>query len=135
MHRKSKQKEAIIGVLKNTSSHPCADWIYEQVRKEIPNISLGTVYRNLRLLKEAGTLSEFGLSDGIARFDGNTRAHYHFRCDRCGRVFDLDEPVDKTIEARIARKTGFTVTNHRLELSGLCLDCQQRQETQKTSAR
>lgn len=120
----SKQKEAIIRVLRETSSHPSAEWIYEQVRKDVPNIGLATVYRNLRLLNEAGEVSEIRTSGDGTRFDYNTGTHYHFHCDRCGRILDLDEPIDTTIEARIARRTGLRVTRHHLELGGVCLDCQ-----------
>ena len=124
VHRNTKQKEAILRILKGTTSHPTADWIYEQVRREIPNISLGTVYRNLRLLKEEGKILELDLAGSFSRFDANTKNHYHFRCELCGRVFDLDEPVDKEIDKRVARKTGFKVSQHRLEFRGLCIDCQ-----------
>jgi len=124
MPRKRKHKEVILRVLKSTSSHPNADWVYEQVRKEIPNISLGTVYRNLRELKDSGDILELNLASNQSHFNGNTQNHYHFRCEKCGRIFDLDEPVDKTIEDRVAKKTGFKVTFHRLELYGLCHDCQ-----------
>jgi len=124
MSKKSKQREAIVRVLRSTSSHPSAEWIYEQVKKEIPNIGLATVYRNLRLLKESGEVSEILTSKATSRFDGNTNQHYHFRCDRCGQVLDLDEPIDTTIEAKIAKRTGLKVTHHYLELGGLCLDCQ-----------
>ena len=123
MRRKSKQREAILRVLKGTDSHPTADWVYAQVRAEIPNISLGTVYRNLKLLKEEGQILELDLA-GTGRFDGNTRNHYHFVCERCGRIFDLDEPVHKEQDERVAKKMGFKVLNHLLEFRGLCKDCQ-----------
>jgi len=124
MARKSKQKEAILRVLKGTTSHPSADWVYEQVRREIPNISLGTVYRNLKLLKQEGEISELDLASTLSRFDGNSQDHYHFRCEKCGRIFDVDELVDKEIDDRVAQKTGFKVSHHRLEFRGLCKDCQ-----------
>jgi Fe2+ or Zn2+ uptake regulation protein len=124
VQKKSKQREAIVKVLKSTSAHPSAEWIYEKVKKEIPNIGLATVYRNLRLLKKGGEVSEMHASNDTARFDGNTNAHYHFYCDGCGKILDLDEPIDTTIEIRIARRTGLKVTRHHLELGGLCLDCQ-----------
>jgi Fur family transcriptional regulator, peroxide stress response regulator len=124
MVRKTKQKEAIINILRGTTSHPSADWVYEQVRKEIPNISLGTVYRNLRLLKESGQILELISTSEMSRFDGNTELHYHFRCDGCGKIFDIEDPVDTAIEKKVARKTGFEVAHHNLELGGLCLDCQ-----------
>ncbi len=124
MARKSKQKEAIVRVLKDTNSHPTADWVYEQVRREIPNISLGTVYRNLKLLKQEGEILEIEFAGTLGRFNGNTEKHYHFRCEQCGRIFDLDEPVDKESNERVAQKTGFKVSHHLLEFRGLCKDCQ-----------
>ncbi|MFC2000067.1 transcriptional repressor [Chloroflexota bacterium] len=127
--RKSKQREAILRVLRSTTSHPTADWIYDQVRKEIPNISLGTVYRNLKLLKEEGEVLDLDMAGGFNRFDGNSKNHYHFRCEDCGQVFDIDEPVDKGIEERVARKTGFRVSHHRLEFRGLCDFCQPMQHS------
>ncbi len=90
----------------------------------MPSISLGTVYRNLRLLKETGNILELDFSAGPSRFDANGRDHCHLRCEKCGSIFDVAEPVDKRIEDRVAKKTGFKVTHHRLELSGLCRDCQ-----------
>jgi Fur family transcriptional regulator, peroxide stress response regulator len=125
MNRKSKQKEAIIRVIKETRTHPDAEWIYENVKREIPNISLGTVYRNLKNLKAKGLIAEVSLAGEMSHYDGNTRGHYHFRCDRCGLIVDLDESIDKTIEERVARKTGFQVTHHTLELGGLCSKCLQ----------
>ena len=124
MARKSKQKEAILRVLRGTTSHPSADWVYEQVKREIPKISLGTVYRNLKLLKQKGEILELDLASTLSRFNGNSQDHYHFRCKQCGRIFDVDEPVDEEIDDRVAQKTGFKVSHHRLEFRGLCKDCQ-----------
>jgi len=122
--RRSKQREAILNFLRSTSSHPTAYHIYEAVRKEIPHISLGTVYRNLRLLRDEAEIMELDLAGSLSRFDGDTRSHYHFRCERCGRVFDVDEPVDLERNERVAKKTGFRVSHHILEFRGLCRDCQ-----------
>jgi len=124
MVRKSKQREAILRVLKNTSSHPTVQWLYDQVRSEIPNISLGTVYRNLKLLKQEGQIIELNLEDTLSRFDGNAQNHYHFRCERCSRVFDVDKPVNKSLDKKVAEKTGFKISHHILEFRGLCQDCQ-----------
>ncbi|MBM3118630.1 MAG: transcriptional repressor [Chloroflexi bacterium] len=122
--RRTKQKEAILKVLRGTRSHPTADWIYGEVKKEIPNISLGTVYRNLGLLSQSGEILELELCGTYSRFDGRRDSHYHFRCENCGRVFDVDEPVNEEIDGRIARKTGFRVKYHRLEFRGVCKECQ-----------
>ena len=90
MLRKSKQKDTILRILRSTCSHPSADWIYEQARQELPSISLGTVYRNLRLWKEAGEILELDYPGGQSRFDSNPQDHYHSRCERCRKIFDLE---------------------------------------------
>ena len=124
MPRKTSQKEAIIRVLKGTTCHPTADWIYNEVRQEIPNISLGTVYRNLKLLCERGEILELDFCSTSSRFDGRQKSHYHFRCENCGRILDIDEPVDNEIDERVAHRTGFKISHHRLEFLGLCKKCQ-----------
>ena len=113
--------------MRGTSSHPSAEWIYEQVRKEIPGVGLATVYRNLRLMKDAGEICELHTADSATHFDGDTSVHYHFLCDRCGRIMDLDEPVDANVESRVEQKTGLKVTRHHLALYGLCMECQEDQ--------
>ncbi len=124
MTRNSKQRELILRVLKRTTSHATADWVYEQVRREIPSISLGTVYRNLKSLQQEGKILELDLAGTQGRFDARNDNHYHFRCEQCGRIFDVDEPVNGELDERVARKTGFKASYHRLEFRGLCKDCQ-----------
>jgi len=128
MSRKSIQRDTILRVVKNTSSHPGADWVYDQVRKEIPNISLGTVYRNLRLLAQAGEIKELDIPGGASRFDGSNTKHHHLVCEKCGRVFDLDEAIDLKMESRIFQKTGFKVKRQYLKFIGLCSDCQKQED-------
>ena len=120
----SKHKDTILKVIQRTKLHPSADWIYEHVRKEIPNISMGTVYRNLRLLEEDGSICMVAIVGSQARYDGNPNNHYHFICNKCNSIIDLDEPVNKTIQYRVAQKTGFIVQRHCVQLRGICLDCQ-----------
>lgn len=122
--RRSKQREVILEVLRGTKSHPTADWIYHEVRKILPKISLGTVYRNLKLLKEKGDILELQYGDGQSRFDGNPENHYHFTCQRCGRVYDVEEPLRKDMELDLSKKLGFIITHHRVEFYGICKDCQ-----------
>lgn len=121
--RGTKQREAIVKVLKNTRSHPTADQIYDEVRKEIPNISKGTIYRNLQVLQEDGAIFALNLNGTVSRYEVKQESHYHFRCEKCGRIFDLDEPIDKEIDSRVARQTGFKVSHHQTEFRGLCKDC------------
>jgi Fur family transcriptional regulator, peroxide stress response regulator len=124
IRKRSKEKQAILQFLRTANSHPTADAVYTEMRKETPNISLGTVYRNLRLLKEEGEIAELELAGSLSRFDGFTHPHYHFRCEKCSRIFDLNEAYDTTLNERIASETGFNVSGHLMEFRGLCHDCQ-----------
>ncbi|MBE3575688.1 MAG: transcriptional repressor [Firmicutes bacterium] len=127
--RMTRQRKAILETLRSTKSHPTADWIYEQVRHQIPDISLGTVYRNLKLLKEQGEILELNYGSTFSRYDGNAANHYHFRCEECGRVFDVDLPVSCALEHELEAKTGFEVHSHRLEFYGLCSGCRRKRES------
>ncbi len=123
--RMTKQRKTILEVLKNTDSHPTADWIYEKVKQEIPNISLGTVYRNLNLLADKDKITVINYANDQSHYDGNTKIHYHFRCNQCGNVFDLEVKLfEKEIDAIVNNNTDFEVDSHRLEFYGLCPDCQ-----------
>jgi Fur family peroxide stress response transcriptional regulator len=122
--RETKQREAILRVLRNTSSHPTADHIYDEVRKDIPNISKGTVYRNLQILKEMGLVAELNLNGTVSRFEAKQENHYHFRCEECGRVFDVDLQVDQELDRQVSSRTGFKISYHQLEFRGLCKECQ-----------
>jgi len=126
IRRETRQRKTVLDVLRRAGSHPTADVIYGQVREIIPNISKGTVYRNLKILQEDGEIAELSLSGTVNRYEGRKENHYHFRCMRCGDVFDLDEPVDKGLDERVAARTGFEVASHRLEFCGLCRDCRRK---------
>jgi Fur family peroxide stress response transcriptional regulator len=126
VRRDTRQRKAILDVLRRADSHPTADDIYDEVRKIIPNISKGTVYRNLKVLLDSGRISELNLSGTVSRYEGNHESHYHFRCERCGRVFDLEEPVDKSLDERVEKNTGFKVSYHQLEFRGICTDCRKK---------
>ena len=122
--RATRQRQAILRILSNTRSHPTADQIYDLIRKEIPSISKGTVYRNLQVLEQDGAITELNLNGTLSRFEVRQESHYHFRCEKCGRVFDLNEPIDKELDKKISKKTGFRVSHHQTEFRGLCKDCQ-----------
>ena len=102
MSRGSKQRDTILRVVMDSKDHPRADWIYDQVRREIPNISMGTVYRNLRYIAKSDGIRQLEIAGGASRFDGNTDSHYHIRCEKCSHISDVDEPVDKSISKRVA---------------------------------
>lgn len=121
--RNTKQKKVILEVLKGTDSHPTADWIYEQARKVLPDISLGTVYRNLRVLTENQVIQELNYGSTHSRYDGNPEEHYHFACTQCQRIFDVPIEVLPDINRKVETETGWQVEMHRMEFYGLCRDC------------
>jgi len=125
--RETRQREAVLNALWTSDSHPTADRVYDEVRKMMPGISKGTVYRNLKVLVEEGKISELNLSGTVSRYEVNKKTHYHFRCEKCGKIFDLDEPVNKKLDKRVAERTGFKVSHHQLEFRGLCKECQQKE--------
>lgn len=122
-HRMTKQRRVILDVLRSTDKHPTADWIYDKVRNVMPRISLGTVYRNLRVLKETGEILELNYGSTYSRFDGNPRLHYHFVCSNCGQVFDVPLPPLDSIDRQVTETLDAEVDFHRLEFYGKCRFC------------
>jgi Fe2+ or Zn2+ uptake regulation protein len=122
--RLTRQRKIILETLQQTRSHPTADWIYQKVREQLPHISLGTVYRNLNVLKKEGKILELKYGKDVSRFDALTTDHYHFTCEKCHRIYDLDVALNKDLEQMVAQKTGFSITYHRAEFYGICSDCQ-----------
>lgn len=131
MRRNTKQKEAIFRILKETREHPTADSIYEAVRKVMPNISKGTVYRNLKVLRESRAISELRLKGTRSRFEVAQANHYHFRCGQCGKVMDVEAPVDRKLDQKVAVRTGLKIYGHQLEFRGVCLICQHNNKTRE----
>ena len=129
MTRKSSQRDAILKVVKNTDSHPGAEWIYEEVKKEIPNISMGTIYRNLRLLADTGQIKDISIPGTPDHFDGRIDNHHHLVCEKCGGIFDLDESLDTNMEQKIFQQTKFRVRVKYLKFIGLCSDCQEQDKS------
>ena len=100
----SKQREMIMEYLKSTTAHPTAETVYMNVQSANPKLSLGTVYRNLKLLSEAGEIQRLSCGDGIDRFDATVAPHCHFLCDKCGSVQDVDMPPLDELEKKAAEK-------------------------------
>ena len=117
---------AIIEVLQSVRTHPSAALIYAEVRKKLPHISKGTVYRNLNLLEDEGLITALNVDGVVSRYEIRQHNHYHFICEKCGRIFDLNEPVETGLNAKFAKKTGFNITHHHLEFRGVCLECQHK---------
>lgn len=124
--RETRQREAILNYLRHAADHPTADMVYEAVRRAIPGISKGTVYRNLKVLEEAGRVAVLNIRGTVSRYEAKKDSHYHFRCDRCGKVIDIDEPVDAALDKRVAARTGLDIRGHQLEFRGLCPECRRQ---------
>ncbi|MCA1950087.1 MAG: transcriptional repressor [Treponema sp.] len=125
--KRSRQRDRIMSLLCSTKSHPTAAWIYETLKPEMPDLSLGTVYRNLKILAFQGKLQVLHSGSGFDRFDGDTRPHYHLLCTRCGAVEDVDLPVQTELEQKAKALLGQRISGHRLDFFGLCASCASEQ--------
>lgn len=119
----SRQRELIRNYLASTTSHPTADKVYDEIRKEIPNISLGTVYRNLNQLAEAGEILKVSCGDGCDHFDGNPNPHYHFICKSCHCVLDLGMRPTTTLDALANEGFEGTIEGSVTYFFGICPSC------------
>lgn len=119
----SRQREAIKQYLANTKAHPTADTVYMHIREENPNISLGTVYRNLNLLTDLGEVMKISCADGSDRFDGNPKPHYHFHCKVCGRVDDLEMELFEQVDEVAKTVYPGRIEGHILSFYGVCAEC------------
>ena len=119
-----RKRDAILSCLRQTTEHPSADWVYAKLKPEIPDLSLGTVYRNLALFKEQGLITSLGTVKGVERFDGNTDPHVHYICSGCGKVLDLAEiQVPEELNASAAKASGGRVDSCQLTFTGICKNC------------
>lgn len=110
--KRSRQRDAIRSFLMSRKDHPTAEVVYDNVSKEFPNISLGTVYRNLTFLVDNGMAMKVPCSDGSVHFDGNVNPHYHFQCVNCGKVMDLNfdsREVEKNFNEAAAKNFDGTI--------------------------
>ncbi len=123
-----RKRDAILTCLRETDTHPSADWVYAQLKPQIPDLSLGTVYRNLNLFKDQGIIVSLGTVKGVERFDGNTAPHVHFICDGCGCVLDLEGiAVPQELQSAVADATGGKVSGCQLTFTGSCMDCRKEE--------
>ena len=126
MARYSRQREIILQAVQSHPIHPSADEVYHIVKAENPNISLGTVYRNLNYLSENGSIVKILVPNSADRFDARTDEHYHMICSKCGRVYDLPGELEsmQRVSEEIQSKTGIQCSGIRLLVEGICKNCQ-----------
>ncbi|HWL23052.1 MAG TPA: peroxide-responsive transcriptional repressor PerR [Ureibacillus sp.] len=117
------QRHAILEYLIDSMNHPTADDIYKSLEDKFPNMSVATVYNNLRVFREAGLVKELTYGDAASRFDFVTNDHYHMICECCGKIVDFHYPGLDEVEHFASHVTGFKVNMHRLEVYGTCPDC------------
>ena len=121
--RFSRQRKEILKILKETKSHPTADWIYSQARKKIPKLSLGTVYRNLNNLHQKGAIKKLQFGTPFDHFDADTSSHQHFICKKCGKIYDLFLNLEKDLKAEALKKEKFRIEKVEVAFHGICLNC------------
>ena len=120
----SRKRQAILQALQSTNSHPTADWVYHSLKDTFPDLSLGTVYRNLARFKQQGLILSIGTVNGQEHFDGNIAPHAHFICKRCGNVVDIDNSFENADAVKSLKKLyNFDVLEQRLIFYGYCNRC------------
>ena len=146
--RYSKKREAILDVIRGTYAHPSAEWIYQALKPAHPDLSLGTVYRNLLFFQRQGTIQSVGVVHGQERFDAVTTPHSHFVCNTCGAavttphshfvcntcgaVIDLHGiSMDANLNRAVREQYGFEVDRHELTFYGKCQACMQAEKNEE----
>jgi len=127
MQRCTRQLQATLDVVAASHDHPTADQVFVRVRRRMPRVSLGTVYRNLEKLRDQGRIQIVRLRDGVARYDAMMERHDHFVCEGCGVVIDLEQPMRPRIEGLL--RAGMVVNSHSTAFHGLCAECAARTRT------
>ena len=119
-----RKRTAILSFLRQTKDHPSAEMVFNHLKQEIPDLSLGTVYRNLSMFKAQGEIVSLGTVNGVERFDGNIEPHVHFICNSCDGVTDLPQiQVPEELNRQVNKETGGSVDACHLTFTGLCKAC------------
>lgn len=121
--RMTRQRKIIKDILCNSHEHPTAVDIYEEARKALPDIGLGTVYRNLQVLVEDGMAVELNCDKRYSRYDGDTTPHAHLFCEKCHQVYDIDLQLDAKLIAAAEKQADAEISSYHLEFCGICRDC------------
>lgn len=119
----SYKRIAIYNAVCSTATHPSAKWVYEKLKPEIPDLSLGTVYRNIALFKSEGKVNVICSVNGEERIDANIKPHPHFVCNNCGRVFDVKDSGASQSENRELESAGYIIEFREVLYYGLCPEC------------
>lgn len=125
------QRSLVLDVVNRLKSHATADEVYAEVAATHPNISKATVYRNLNLLSEMGMIRKLEIPGGADRFDHICKEHCHVKCEKCGRVFDIEIPYIDGLENRVENRNGFELTGYDILFRGICPGCRASSDGEK----
>ena len=127
IRKHSKKRDAILNCMRGTTCHPTAEWVYQQLKPQFPDLSLGTVYRNLAAFKAEGVIDSVGVVNGLERYDGNTIPHAHIVCESCSAVLDAEtiELPDELL-AHVQQDTGCEIRRYQISFTGVCPNCLQK---------
>lgn len=131
--RLTPQRQVILEELAKVKTHPTANEVYDMVRKRLPRIGLGTVYRNLELMADNGMILKLEVGGSQKRFDATTDLHYHIRCTCCGKVDDIELGAMPQLDQLASDTSDYQVLGHHIEFAGICETCAETEETQVTN--
>lgn len=131
LKRNTIQRSLVFEAVNHLQCHATADEIYNVIVQEHPTISRATVYRNLKLLSESGEIRKMEIPGGADRFDHRCHEHYHVKCEKCGRVFDVDMECVPGLEKRIKDEHGFTFTGYDILFRGICPACKESSKSHR----
>ena len=130
-YKRSKQRERMLELLRQTQIHPTADWLYQQLKKEFSSLSMGTVYRNLNILVEQNLIQKLPFGSTHDRYEAQKSPHYHLVCEACGCVHDFNMPLYTEINEQAQKMSGFDISRHRIDFFGTCEKCQSKNNNRK----
>lgn len=131
VRRKSHQREIIYTIIQKSTDHPTALQVTERLRKQMPSAAVGNVYRNIKILIEEGRVKCRDFGDGIEHYDAITDSHYHFICERCGKIHDFHMPIQHQLEKKACSRSGHVITGHTIQFSGICMKCKSKMKGTK----
>ncbi len=133
--RNTIQKRLVLEAVAALLNHPTADDVYQRIAMNHPNVSRGTVYRNLNALVQCNTLLKISMPDAADRYDIDTHLHYHLKCKNCGEFLDIELPEMAEMLSKIEDKSGFLIDRFDLVFKGICADCREKQIVQDNTSK
>jgi Fe2+ or Zn2+ uptake regulation protein len=133
LRRDTRQRRLVYAAVAGSRAHPTAEWVHRQVQRQLPRISLGTVYRNLQLLVSEGRLRAWTRGRSV-RFDADLKAHDHFVCESCGLLVDLERAPEAPSTEKTLKTRGYLVRERILEFVGLCRNCRRSRTSKRPEA-